>query len=478
MQQISKLYRFKKKIERCDKILKNYVKRHKEFKYSDILHRAVNDAEIEGSSEEFATSVEDIPLLERLRMALQEGRDKEQSEDVVEEIIVKKLDNKQLEFIDAVPIYTEGPPPLIPIIVDANSNSNANSNFNSNKNSVIKADSPAPDLLVNAPPLVPIKALSAMDPADIVISTPAELKLTLTCTMCNEQFSSVPALKQHKRLSCQSSGLQCNICMKDFKDRRKLIGHLRGHMVVKDIACKICGKCYPNPSTFKIHMMTHTGERPFKCQICQKGFVRWSSVMTHMKTHSDDKPHKCDKCGKGFKMPSNLERHKVLHAGVLPYCCNFCGKTFSQADNLRVHIRTNHTNERPYLCNECGKGFVSSTRLKRHMWAHKGHKPYKCGDCPKTYLHSSDLKNHQMTHGESREAEKLYSCHRCDMRFFYLCRLRRHMQSHSRPFICCECNKTFSSEVALSRHLEVKHSDAEEQLDLPIKVEEVFIEYE
>lgn len=371
-------------------------------------------------------------------------------------------------------IFTDGPPPLVPL-----ASTNA-----SKKLIPIESTAPERNLPENAPPLIPIKPLSTIKPEVIIDALGSVLEnqniLKFNCSMCNEEFSSVSALKEHKQANCQSSGLQCNICKKEFKDRKRLIGHLKGHMVAKDYRCKICSKCYPNPSTFRVHMRTHTGERPFSCQVCNKGFVRWAGVVNHMKTHSANKPHKCSTCGKGFKILSNLERHKVLHSGNLPYCCSYCGKTFSQSDNLQLHIRTYHTYERPYLCNECGKGFVSSTRLNRHMWVHTGYRPYVCKECPKAYTNSNDLRNHERTHGgDGAKLEKLYSCTTCEMKFFHACRLAKHMKTHEKPFACSECTKTFSSEGLLMKHVTGKHgTQFFDEIDLPVGVQEVFIQYQ
>ncbi|KRT86638.1 zinc-finger associated domain containing protein, partial [Oryctes borbonicus] len=469
--QIAKLYTFKKKIEKNDRILHNYINQKNKIKpkeYSDILYKAVNDAEISiakedtintvilDSNEVYYESEEDIPLLLRCNKNSRLERPNEKRKIIDNESSnVNIKGNLQIKIEDtmteakvfAEPIYNDGPPPLVPLDFKKCSDDN-------DENNILK-ELPIP------PPLIPIKPL----PTSVIVDNLASsidskgINLKLQCSICAEEFTSVIALKQHRTQICQASELQCNICRKEFKDRKRLIGHLKGHMVVKDYRCKVCGKCYPNPSTFQIHMRVHTGEKPFRCQICNKGFARWAGVIGHMKTHNTNKPHKCDICGKGFKMISNLRRHKVLHAGILPYCCNFCGKTFSQAENLQLHIRTHHTHEKPYLCNECGKRFVSSTRLNRHMWIHSGYKPYRCKYCSKAYSNSNDLKNHERRHcGGVNNSDKPYACKDCNMRFLHPCRLAKHTKTHERPFSCTECPKTFSTETILRKHKSAKHS--------------------
>ncbi|GJQ70374.1 hypothetical protein Trydic_g22805 [Trypoxylus dichotomus] len=468
--QIAKLYTFKRKVEKNDRILRNCIKQKTKIKskdYSDILYKAVNDAEISIASEDTINTVildseqiyyeseEDIPLIFRCGQESQSEKLNQKEKNVDDEIVnINLKSNLQIksEIIMtqkalSQQIFNDGPPPLVPLDLKKSSDDNE-------ENNILK-ELPTP------PPLVPIKPL----PTSVIVNNLASsidskgINLKLQCSICGEEFTSVIALKEHRIQICQANELQCNICRKEFKDRKRLIGHLKGHMIVKDYRCKVCGKCYPNPSTFRIHMRAHTGEKPFQCQICNKGFARWAGVVGHMKTHNSNKPHKCDICGKGFKMSSNLRRHKVLHGGILPFCCNYCGKTFSQAENLQLHIRTYHTHEKPYLCNECGKRFVSSTRLNRHMWIHSGYKPYRCKYCSKAYSNSNDLKNHERGHcGGVNDSDKPYACKDCDMRFFHPCRLAKHTKIHERPFSCTECPKTFSTELILKKHKSTRHS--------------------
>ncbi|KAK5646023.1 hypothetical protein RI129_004487 [Pyrocoelia pectoralis] len=517
--QIAKFYTFKKKLERNDKFLRNYLKQRKAkdpTEFSDILHKAVNDAEIIGTIEkvteeligdtyevkeaslekETIETIKSSRLLRKSKMKANKIintiiRDEEYYEDTdsnsIENFHFKSKyifnsdetlkNDAQVTMISKsndinTIIFDDGPPPLIPL------------EFTKNDNADTVITTTMKSLPENAPPLIPIKPLATLNTATIAnaltndIETPVKLKLQ--CNICNEEYYSIAALKNHRLYQCQGSGMQCNICKKEFSDRNRLIGHLKGHMVSKDYGCKICGKRYPNPSTFRVHMRTHTGERPFKCQICNKGFVRWAGVVGHMKTHNASKPYKCDTCGKGFKISSNLERHKILHSGILPYCCSYCGKTFSQSDNLQLHVRTYHTNDRPYLCNECGKRFVSSTRLKRHMWVHTGYKPYRCRYCSKAYSNSNDRKNHEKAHtGGITEEDKPHACSTCDMRFLHACRLTKHMKTHERPFPCNQCTKTFSSEALLSKHKGNKHAtELIDHLSAPLTVEEVYINYQ
>lgn len=326
-------------------------------------------------------------------------------------------------------------PPLIPIQTS-----------NNNKTKALNQTS-----MEDPPPLVPLKS---------IVNEGMSSKLPSENINIEKEIISESSQKNRIEIIQSSKSLFCNICKKEFQEGEKLIRHLKGHMVPKNFSCTICGKKYPSPSTFQIHMRSHTGERPFKCPVCDKGFSRWAGVVSHLQSHEDNRPFKCDSCDQSFKVSSNLERHKVLHAGVLPFCCNYCGKTFSQSSNLQLHIRTYHTNERPYLCSVCGKGFVSSTRLNRHMRIHTGYKPFHCRICTKGYSNISDLKNHEFgVHGN--KCEKPFSCDICDKKFFYSCRLTKHLKTHSSlHHVCNQCSKTFPTSNCLAQHIESKHPES------------------
>ncbi|CAH1117395.1 unnamed protein product [Phaedon cochleariae] len=413
---ITKFYSFKKKMEYTDKILRQVL--NDKLKQSDILNVALNEAEINQNVDDRdgdELSEEDIPLAQRL-------------------IIRKTIESNTKQIEQNLIFPSDGPPPLVPLAPL--------------KKLAPIDEQPVQPLPIDTPPLVPIKT-----------SLPNIENLEYNCSTCQQKFTDVTMFKNHKLTTCQDNALQCSICKKEFKDPKKLIGHLKGHMVSKDYACKICGLQYPNPSTVQIHIRTHTGERPFRCKICNKGFMRAAGVQGHMRIHQDVKPYQCQDCGRGFKVASNLRRHKRLHTGELPYQCKTCQKSFSQWGNLQLHVRTFHTNDRPYLCNECGKSFVNSTRLNRHMWVHSGFKPYVCRVCMKSYTNYNDLKNHERCHtGKNPEEFKKHACDLCGKRFYQRCRLASHKKSHEKVYYACQfCDRQFSSDGLLRRHLASKH---------------------
>lgn len=78
---------------------------------------------------------------------------------------------------------------------------------------------------------------------------------------------------------------------------------------------------------------------------------------------------------------------------------------------------------------------------------------FKCIDCEKTFTVESSLQRHLKAHSK----EKTHKCNDCDKAFSVISNLRTHQQLHSEvtPFKCNDCNKTFSLESNLRRHKRV-----------------------
>ncbi|KAG5886098.1 hypothetical protein JTB14_031699 [Gonioctena quinquepunctata] len=412
---ISKCFTFKRKMERSDKILRKYIKNR--MKQNDILSMALTKANISRKGSKCEASDDDIPLSERL---------------------INKDDTNASWFQPDknTIIFSNNPPPLIPIALESNTGI---------------------EVVLNLPPLIPIKPGVNIRTLENIIPREKNLE-ELHCKDCDEHFSDVTALDDHKQEACQGSILHCNICKKEFTERKKLIEHLKRHVRTKDHYCKLCMKAYFNASKLEVHMRTHTGERPFTCPTCNKGFNTKGGLDRHIPTHSKRKLFNCDICGRSFKILEYMEKHRKLHSGIKPFSCTICDKHYSQSEKLLLHNRTHHTNERPYLCNICGKGFVNSSRLKRHMGMHSGLKPFACQFCSKLYSDPRNLKRHQQLHlGGGFDAFKNCLCNICNKEFSHPWRLARHKKIHQGMYQCHFCSKSYSSENFLTKHMIAKH---------------------
>uniref|UniRef100_U3I3P3 Zinc finger protein 143 n=1 Tax=Anas platyrhynchos platyrhynchos TaxID=8840 RepID=U3I3P3_ANAPP len=167
---------------------------------------------------------------------------------------------------------------------------------------------------------------------------------------------------------------------------------------------------------------------------------------------------------------------KSQQSGEKAFRCDYdgCGKLYTTAHHLKVHERS-HTGDRPYQCEHpgCGKAFATGYGLKSHVRTHTGEKPYRCTEenCTKSFKTSGDLQKHIRTHtvlftpSVFHTGEKPYVCTvpGCDKRFTEYSSLYKHhvVHTHSKPYNCNHCGKTYKQISTLAMHKRTAHNDTE-----------------
>ena len=141
--------------------------------------------------------------------------------------------------------------------------------------------------------------------------------------------------------------------------------------------------------------------------------------------------------------------------------CQECEKTFSgrnRNQKLSRHVDAIHRGIK-YKCKQCPKEYTQTEHLKKHVEAIHGGIKYRCQQCPKEYNQSENLKTHvKITH----EGQK-FLCHHCSVTFGRKENLYSHIRKHNSTitipgsFQCQECEKTFSENYNLKRHVDIIH---------------------
>ncbi|KAL7018640.1 hypothetical protein ACKWTF_010841 [Chironomus riparius] len=156
----------------------------------------------------------------------------------------------------------------------------------------------------------------------------------------------------------------------------------------------------------------HTiSENPNKhvCNLCQQEFKHMKWLEQHMKSiHSNwikancKKQPQCNICHKSFRGPGMLKMHQKTHEreNKLP-TCSVCGKEFKSKSILYRHRATHFADQKPHICSICNKTFNSNYQLNAHVARHQ--KNHQCTQCEKCFPSASDLKNHiQQEHNEKK----------------------------------------------------------------------------
>ncbi|XP_035798300.1 zinc finger protein ZFMSA12A-like isoform X3 [Amphiprion ocellaris] len=283
-----------------------------------------------------------------------------------------------------------------------------------------------------------------------------------TCSRCQKVFESAKERDTH-RLQHRLPDLTCTVCDQTFSSQTQLLRHLQTHSVEGAepcYNCRFCDQTFSGVTQLRIHQRTHTF-RSYQCDQCSKTYGSLTGLHSHRASHGADSRFLCPQCGKRFKTRDGLEGHLRTHTGERPYRCPYCPKDFTALAGLNVHVRR-HTGERPYVCTVCGKGWPSGGDLQKHMRTHTGERPYVCQDCGKAFSISCHLTEHRRIH----TGEKPFSCPECGKCLRRKFDLKKHMLSHSnvRPYGCIYCPKSYTRKTHLNRHL-LTHRTADSQVE-------------
>ena len=373
------------------------------------------------------------------------------------------------------------------------------------------------------------------------------------------------------------SQLKCNICGKTFVKKTNLKHHLMLHRGEKPWKCHICSWRFVQKCNLKKHIETHT-TGTYKCPQCDIRFASKGAVNSHLESvhnkprthhvlnHSDNKlgigfkqeagiilntnvlvqpeeeeeeaeipapPDDDDKSKSSNSTPSSHWWHSIedtpapapepvqqIVAGAITittkplpssssgtklqqilnsgFPCKSCPKTFTSRKELDNHVLVHSAGMKPFACPVCGLRFHLLHNMKRHLLTHEesgdieagtadglleaveaaasrpppsspgtsgsdpavtttaaGH--MKCNLCNKWFSEQIALQRHMDVHSKNRP----YACPVCGWRFKQVHNMKRHLLTHSgaKPFSCDFCDKSYTDNYSLKQHVAKVHPD-------------------
>ena len=311
---------------------------------------------------------------------------------------------------------------------------------------------------------------------------------------CDKVFKSKQKLTRHK--ANVHKMFECPYCSKTLKSNSQLKGHMYTcNQVEQGFKCVRCGVLFKEPGDLISHIRTsHEQKADFECEFCGKQFGLRGSLKNHVDTmhsHLKKQNFKCHLCGLNFSVANELKWHHIaVHKlpqeenivsqknGAFEKICTLCNKVFQSDSDLRKHIQTSHgtssqqgeseivlkkndhdrsdekatASDKLVLqiqsakCDKCHESFTAVNDLIAHVTqAHPEvmSKPsnsesvsteaksdtleeFEC-DCGKTFPNLDDMNNHT--------CQKSFSCHLCEMTFYFPEYLRRHLASQHQTTI-------------------------------------------
>ncbi|XP_075231237.1 uncharacterized protein LOC142330073 [Lycorma delicatula] len=259
--------------------------------------------------------------------------------------------------------------------------------------------------------------------------------------------------------------------------------------------CNICNKTLSCKSSLVSHSVIHSGVKPFCCEHCGKLFTMSCNLAAHLTRQHNlntESAHSCPECGKLFVRKSALDTHLAGHRGIKPFSCYICGKSFTQKITCDTHVLT-HTRNYPHSCNICSKRFTTKSKLNFHKKKH-AELQYSCSLCGKQFSARQYLNAHYKSHNIATEAAPCcldpvsensrtqvievsqFTCPQCDLTFKSQRALTRHTKTKHNPLTTwyhCnvpDCNrpvKSFATRNQLSKHNKRHHSESSRKFNCP-----------
>ncbi|XP_071111117.1 uncharacterized protein [Haliotis cracherodii] len=353
------------------------------------------------------------------------------------------------------------------------------------------------------------------------------------CATCDKAFFQkthlIAHMKTHNKQNAQGGSqvnnqFSCRVCGKSFKTYRGRNSHMRSHKAVKAMnlkstdklfKCKFCGKVFPTFQGRNKHIRLHMNEL---------GPQEQHTSFSASKNTKQKESYKCNQCDRAFRSYVDLKQHRDTHAKLQPtgslkdsvqevYRCFMCDRTFRSYVYLKLHTDTHRlmnqvskvhvkqdtpglyktepttvgessglnletpVSEEPestgckYVCHICRQTFEAVFYLKQHLQTHvinleSGEKyeakPHVCSICGKRFLRAYDLQHHLNIHARGG-----YKCSLCEKVFSFQSWLKRHLKrahdsipsqtSSKRQHQCKICRQAFSKKVHMLNHMKFSH---------------------
>ena len=216
--------------------------------------------------------------------------------------------------------------------------------------------------------------------------------IILKCFYCNEKFSNLKQLKNHKKSqSCIQRG-------KVFKNKKRLpCSHVSGAYSGQIFKC-FCGKQFGRRVNVKVHQEKHREKQVRTLKqlenLCErhrrrkfkKVVFRYMPRVCNKEMKATFKelvkrnPNVRQQYGRSFTDPEEFFQFAMKdegqHSGNYKWACSICQKKFIRRSAVRNHCESIHFPSMfRYMCQVCNKEMSSKNSLESHLSRHKKVKP-------------------------------------------------------------------------------------------------------
>ena len=167
--------------------------------------------------------------------------------------------------------------------------------------------------------------------------------------------------------------------------------------------------------------------------------------------------------------------NKHVHLKIKDLLCDQCPSAFSDRIRLLRHKRIVHTKVQ-VKCEECGVTVSKNTLLVKHMkLVHGKDGDFACDGCDRSFLTATGLNKHKVEFCGKIEPKKepqprpkpqgsgSFPCSDCDKAYSHQISLDRHMKRDhdNRRYPCQHCHKVYTNKFYFKKHLIREHENVD-----------------
>ncbi|XP_072036331.1 uncharacterized protein [Amphiura filiformis] len=291
----------------------------------------------------------------------------------------------------------------------------------------------------------------------------AGAKKEIICDLCNVEFSSTEALKEHQKRVALTRPKYPHLCPCCYKTRVVIKSecHFLQHKKQFKVLCEFCGQHFKDIRALPKHIKhghDYDYQNKKKCPGCHRIFSH-QNYMQHVEYNKKEVERlncKCLSCGEVFDSVKTLDKHAT---NEFKNNCNICCQhNFPQFSDLEKHVEEFHnvsakgrSKKLQNLCKHCDKVFDKASLLSAHVksvleeessesllcsWEFK----YStCLHCGMVFTNHSDYKLHKYIWR--------YDCNICHKHFQIATGQRGHQHAHQRDSVteCKYCGHKFNT---------------------------------
>ncbi|KAM7349713.1 transcription factor grauzone-like [Cochliomyia hominivorax] len=192
------------------------------------------------------------------------------------------------------------------------------------------------------------------------------------------------------------------------------------------------------------------------CDICQSHVETWKGLREHFLLAHTKTPYiKC--CDNFYRKPKTLMEHLEWHKNPDMFKCKICNENMSSGCNLTKHITTEHPDKTDiiefYECEHCSKRIRNYNLFQKHLRSHNNDKEVECHMCNKSFTSEFDLDRHI---NNIHKKIPQHVCDICGRIYKSKDAFKRHQNEHkgvvSQAVQCSICHTWLKNESSLRLH--------------------------